>query len=84
MKQPIPFKLHKNDVLKIEVSFKEKSLFTTTRKGFRTIHGVLKFIYEQLPEYKKKTVLIKIKNMSTEKFAIAEHRIKENRVPNSL
>ena len=78
------FLLKKSNKIKIKVSFRGTVLINTIQNGFSTMHGILKYIYEQLPDYKKKKVRIELKNLETSHFIIAEHRIREKYIPNSI
>lgn len=50
-------------------------------KGFCSVHGFLKRIYESIPEYKGKCLWICVHNLSNGQKCICTHIFKKNRIP---
>ena len=50
-------------------------------KGFGSVHGFLKRIYESVPEYKGKYLWICVHNLSNGQKCICKHIFKKNRIP---
>ena len=50
-------------------------------RGFCSVHGFLKRIYESLPEYKGKCLWICVHNLSNGQMDIYTHIFKKNRIP---
>jgi len=60
-------------------------LWTTTSKGFGSMHAVIKAIYEALPTYKGKRINVEVRNQTNgECTKHWGHCISKNRIPNTL
>ena len=57
-------------------------LWKTKRKGFGTMHAVIKSFYEALPEYRGKRVYVQVRNETAGKIVIcSSHYMPLNRIP---
>lgn len=60
-------------------------LWTTTHKGFGSMHAVIKSIYEALPDYKGKRIFVEVKNKTTGmRIMCSSHYVPKNRIPFKL
>ena len=50
-------------------------------RGFCSVHGFLKRIYESIPEYKGKCLWICVHDLSNGQVGIYTHIFKKNRIP---
>lgn len=59
-----------------------KVLLEIQEKGFSSVHGFLKRIYESLPEYKGKRLWIQIHNLTNGQMSIcSRHLYRKNKIP---
>ena len=78
----------------IEVVVREKSsehpqkggaiLWKTKGDQFGSMHAVIKSIYEALPTYKGKWILVEVRNKTNGKFQLCNHHIALKRIPFTL
>ena len=60
-------------------------LWTTTCKGFGSMHAVIKAIYEALPDYKGRRIFVDIKNKTNGMHIMcSSHYVPLNRIPLKL
>ena len=60
-------------------------LWTTTRKGFSSMHAIIKAIYEALPDHKGKRIFVDVKNKTNGMHIMcSSHYVPMNRIPLKL